>query len=92
VNTTSPTSATPIVLSVLLPAYQEAENLRVILPRILAALSTLSVVSEVLVVDTVTPLDATREICAQLGVRWLPRRGGNTFGDAYRTGIAGAGG
>ena len=79
---------TSIALSVMLPAYQEEENLRVLLPRILATLGSLGVTGEVLVVDTVTPRDATRDLCEQLGVRWLARSGGNTFGDAYRTGIA----
>lgn len=84
--------AAPVVLSVMLPAYQEEENLRFLLPRILTTLRSLAVATEVLVVDTVTPLDGTRELCEQLGVRWLARQGGNTFGDAYRTGIANANG
>jgi dolichol-phosphate mannosyltransferase len=81
-------SGSPITLSVLLPAYQEEENLRILLPRILAAQRSLEVASEVVVVDTSTPMDATRELCEQFGVRWLARQGGNAFGDAYRTGIA----
>jgi dolichol-phosphate mannosyltransferase len=81
-------SGASIGLSVMIPAYQEEENLRILLPRILGTLKVLEVGSEVLVVDTTTPLDATRELCEQLDVRWLARQGGNAFGDAYRTGIA----
>lgn len=79
-----------VMLSVVMPAYQEEENLRVLLPRVADALNSLAVTHEIVVVDTTTPLDSTREVCAQMNARYLPRVGGNTFGDAVRTGIAAA--
>lgn len=76
-------------LSIVMPAYQEEENLRMLLPRIIEALDALAVSYEVLVVDTLTPMDATQELCATLdAVRYVARAGGNAYGDAVRTGIA----
>lgn len=75
------------MLSVVMPAYQEEENLRLLLPRIVEVLHGLGASHEIVVVDTMTPLDATREVCAQMSARYCTRRGGNSFGDAVRTGI-----
>lgn len=78
-----------VALSVVLPAYQEEENLRLLLPRLCAVLANLGVRSEVLVIDTSRPRDHTREACEEHpGVRHIPRRGSDTFGAAYSTGIS----
>lgn len=74
-------------LSVVLPAYREEENLRNLLPRLLQTLQSMDVRFEVLVIDTVEPMDQTKEVCEQNGVRYITRRGGNYFGCAVRTGI-----
>ena len=79
-------------LSVVLPAYREAENLRALLPRLKATLAALTPAHEILVVDSFKPLDATAEVCAAGGARCVNRRGSDHFGDAVRTGIAEAGG
>jgi dolichol-phosphate mannosyltransferase len=71
-----------------LPAYLEEENLRLLLPRIASVLKSLDQSSEVLIVDSMTPLDATAEVAAACGARAIPREGGNAYGDAVRTGIA----
>lgn len=73
--------------SIVLPAYLEEENLRILLPRIQDVQRSLPGTSEVLVIDTVQPLDHTKGVCEELDVRYLPRAPGNTFGDAIRTGI-----
>lgn len=81
-------------LSVALPAYLEEENLRLLLPRLIQTLESYSQGKtgfdfEILVLDTETPLDKTEEVCKPLkSVRYIRRRGGNTFGDAVRTGIS----
>ncbi len=77
-----------MIISVVLPAYQEGENLKTILPKIKAAVEKLAVEYEVLVVDTIAPTDDTAEVCAAHGVVYLPRLHGNTYGDAIRTGFA----
>ena len=78
-----------IELSVVMPCYEEAENLKLLLPKISASLAGISPFTEILVVDTQTPHDDTPKICAQFsGVKYVPRHGGDTYGDAVRTGIA----
>lgn len=80
-------SQSELALSVVLPAYEEAANLRMLLPRLKKSLTGLKVSHEILVVDTVEPRDDTAELCAQYGVQCLQRSPTNAFGDAYRTGI-----
>ena len=74
-------------LSVILPSYMEEENLRLLLPRLKDALSQNKFESEILVIDTQKPLDATQELCVSQGVRHVRRGPGGSFGDAIRTGI-----
>ena len=76
------------MLSVVLPAYLEEENLRLLLPRIASSLEGIGVSSEVIVVDSMAPLDATAAVAAAAGATAMARAGGNTYGDAVRTGIA----
>lgn len=76
-----------IELSVILPSYLEEENLRFLLPRAIKTLEDMNIKFELLVVDTIKPLDETPKLCQELGVKHIARKGGNTFGDAVRTGI-----
>jgi dolichol-phosphate mannosyltransferase len=78
----------PIELSVILPAYHEEENLRVLLPRLIQVLKTLGHSFEILVIDTESPLDHTEQVCEEFGVKCLRRKEGNSFGNAVRTGIS----
>lgn len=75
-------------LSVVLPAYREEENLRLLLPRIRAVCAELTAAHEIVVIDAATELDGTRRLCADEGVRHVARVGGDRYGDAVRTGIA----
>ncbi len=78
-------------ISIIIPAYKEEENLRVILPRLSDVLDNMSVTYEILVIDTQTPKDNTKEVCSSLPhVRYINRTGGNHYGDAVRTGIQNA--
>lgn len=74
-------------LSVIMPAYLEEENLRIILPRLKIALDKLDQGYEILVVDTMEPMDKTKSVCVENKVIYINRRGGNNYGDAARTGI-----
>ena len=74
-------------LTVLVPAYGESENLRLLLPLIKETIKKLDVTAEVIVVDTASPIDDTADVCRQNQVICLPRQGGNNYGDALRTGI-----
>jgi dolichol-phosphate mannosyltransferase len=73
-----------------LPSYNEEENLRLLVPRIRQACAALADAHEIIVVDTVAPMDGTPELCAEEGIVYLNRSGGNSYGDAIRTGIAAA--
>lgn len=75
-------------LSILVAAYREAENLTVLLPRLTAVVRELTPDFEILIIDTVAPMDNTETVCATNGVRLLRRRPGNDYGDALRTGLA----
>jgi len=77
-------------VSVILPAYLEEENLRLLLPRLKRVLEQQGFKYEILVVDTIRPLDRTADACALSGATYLDRAGGNAVGDAIRTGIAAA--
>jgi len=72
----------------MIPAYREADSLRDLLPRIIAAASALTPDYEILIVDTQEPMDDTEAVCAAAGARHINRSGGNQYGDAIRTGIA----
>ena len=77
-----------IELSVVLPAYEEAGSLKQLLPILKQSAQGLTSSYEILVVDTQEPRDDTPALCAALGVTYLPRRGGDLYGDAVRTGMA----
>jgi dolichol-phosphate mannosyltransferase len=74
-------------LTVILPSYLEEENLRLLLPRIKEHCQNISPNYEILVVDTMTPMDGTPDVCKDLGIKYLNRKNGNMYGDAVRTGI-----
>jgi dolichol-phosphate mannosyltransferase len=75
-------------LSVVIPAYLEEENLRLLLPRLREVVESLQVKGEIIIVDTQAPMDNTREVCVANGARYVARSGGNTYGCAVRSGIA----
>ena len=70
-----------------MPAYREADSLRMLLPRLVPAVQALSADAEIIVADSMSPLDDTRAVCLENGVIHLPRTGGETYGDAVRSGI-----
>ncbi|MCI1769535.1 MAG: glycosyltransferase [Mageeibacillus sp.] len=78
-------------LSVVIPAYREAENLKSILPRLVRTLKAACSEWEILIVDTMEPTgDGTEEVCLANGATYVNRKGGNLYGDAIRTGFAAA--
>lgn len=77
-----------VSLSIIVAAFNEGENLSLLLPRLTTAVRALAPEHEILVVDTVTPLDDTQAVCAANQVRFMRRQPSNDYGDAIRTGIA----
>jgi len=76
-----------IFLSIIIPSYLEEENLRILLPRLKQTIDNTGYTYEVLVIDTMMPLDRTKSVCEEFGFTYEPRVGGNNYGDAVRTGI-----
>lgn len=75
-------------LSIVLPAYREAESLQLLLPKLVQAAASLSGDFEIIVADAQEPLDSTPHVCQEHGVTHIHRTGGNSYGDAVRSGIA----
>lgn len=74
-------------LSIVLPAYKEADNLKKILPKIHNQVSPLNIDYEILIVDTIENMDDTEDVCKLNNGTYLHRENGNLYGDAIRTGI-----
>lgn len=74
-------------LTVVIPAYEEEENLRILLPRLNKVLNGLAISYEVLVIDTFKPLDNTKLVCSENGTKYINRENTNAYGDAIRTAI-----
>ena len=72
--------------SVVLLAYKEAENLKIMLPRLGDIFRDMGIDYEIIVVDSAAPLDNTEEICSSFGVRYIPQEE-PYYGGAFRTGI-----
>jgi dolichol-phosphate mannosyltransferase len=79
-------------LSIVIPAYKEDKNLEVLLPELNRVLSASGLNGEILVVDTMQPMDDAPAVCKRFNARYINRAGGNNYGDAVRTGIANADG
>lgn len=76
-------------LSVLLPSYNEEENLKTLLPKIKENLEEKENLEyEIIVVDSMDKLDDTEEVCKENNAKFYRRENGNSYGDAIRTGIS----
>ncbi len=75
-------------LSVLLASYEEAKNLKTLLPALNQELTSLGIRYEILVIDTVEPKDDTPEVCRNNpNVVYFNRTPTNSYGDCVRFGI-----
>jgi len=73
-------------LSIVLLAYNEEENLKVFIPRLIKNVNTLAVDYEILVIDSANPTDNTASVCQQFNARYIPQEE-SFYGGAFRTGI-----
>lgn len=74
-------------ICVIIPAYMEEENLRILLPRLNYTLSNTEFDYEILIIGTLTEKDHTRDVCLRNNARYISREKGDNYGDAVRTGI-----
>lgn len=73
-------------ISVMLLAYKEEENLRVLCPQIIEVMNRIGEEYEINVIDTKEPLDHTAEYCKEIGINYYNQEEPG-FGGAYRKGI-----
>lgn len=73
-------------ISIVLLAYKEAENLKVLLPQIIENVEKTNQNYEILVIDTAKPLDNTAEICNLFNATYINQEEPG-FAGAFRTGI-----
>lgn len=72
-------------LSIVLPAYEEARNLDMLLPKLHAVVRDFAVPYEIVVVDAEEPRDDTPEVCRRHDAVYRSRSGGELYGHAIRT-------
>lgn len=72
--------------SIVLLAYNEAENLKILLPRIKRAVQKMGIDYEILIIDSAKPTDNTEEIAIANGAKYIPQEE-PYYGGAFRTGI-----
>lgn len=73
-------------ISVVIPAYKEADNLDLLIPQIQTALDNVEAY-EINIIDTMEPMDNLPDVCKKHKVNYINREGGNLYGDAIRTGF-----
>ncbi len=73
-------------ISVVLLAYKEEENLRILLPEIKKYVAECEENYEILVIDTETPLDNTKGVCEEMRAKYINQEEPG-FAGAFRTGI-----
>jgi len=73
-------------ISIVLLAYKESENLKILLPQIIDNLKKTKEEYEILVIDTAEPLDNTEVVCEEFGAKYINQEEPG-FAGAFRTGI-----
>ncbi len=76
-------------LNVFITCMREEENLKVLLPRLIGILNGYGITYKIIVVDTVSPMDGTPDLCRRFeNVIYVPTEGEEDgYGKAVRTGI-----
>ncbi len=73
-------------ISVIIPSYNEAENLRLLLPSLHSVMSEACSEYELLVVDSEKTTDDTEKVCEELSAEYIVQTG-TGYAGAFRTGI-----
>jgi len=75
-----------VSISVVLLAYDEAENLEIILPQITDIVGKMNVEYEIIIVDSPKSKDNTKDVAKKFGAKYY-LQDGNCYADAFKTGI-----
>ena len=76
-------------LTIIIPAYKELDNLKILIPKIYKNLSQYfkDYNNNIIIVDGIVPDSLTRRLCNEFGSTYINRAPDDTFGDAIRSGI-----
>ncbi|MEE2974967.1 MAG: glycosyltransferase [Thermodesulfobacteriota bacterium] len=75
-------------INIVIPCLKEAENLKFLIPQLIDNLNKSIDDFEIIIVDSVAPLDKTPEVCANFSkVKYINTESIDNYGNAVRTGI-----
>ena len=75
-------------INIVIPCLKEAENLKFLIPQLIDNLNKSIDDFEIIIVDSVAPLDETPEVCANFSkVKYINTESIDNYGNAVRTGI-----
>ena len=74
-------------LTVVIPSYEESENLAIIIPELKYKLSKLTFNHEILVIDSLDGCELTKYLCEFHSIKYARRKGDNSYGAAIKTGL-----
>lgn len=73
-------------ISIIIPAYNEEDNLKILLPQLHGIVSTLNTDYELIVIDALKSVDNSEEICKKYNAVYI-RQKKLGYADAFHTGI-----
>lgn len=73
-------------LSIVMLAYKEAENLRILLPKIQEEMKKIQDDYEIIIIDSAKPMDDTEAVCKENNAKYYPQEE-PYYAGAFRTGI-----
>ena len=79
-----------IKYSIIIPSYNEYENLKILIPELLEVLNDSVHLYEILIIDRMEKDDNTFTLTQTHNVKYIQRVGGDRYGDAVRSGISSA--
>ena len=79
-----------IKYSIIIPSYNEYENLKLLIPELLEVLKDSIHLYEILVIDRMSKDEDTFILTQTHKVKYIQRAGGDRYGDAVRSGISSA--
>ncbi len=74
--------------SILIPSYDEYENLKILVPQIISVIANESESYEIILIDRMNKDEDTFQLALKYNVKYIQRKGGDRYGDAVRSGIS----